>query len=88
LTGRNIHFIVGPVMKLPRVKKDKGYHLRMFRAAHDLTQAQAAQLFGVSASHWSLMEDGKRTASPEIAAEMAKAMAVPIEIFLDVEVTR
>lgn len=75
-------------MKLPRVKKDGRYFLRVFRAEHDLTQTAAAKLFGISPSHWSLMEEGKRLPSPQVAARLAEVTAAPIEVFLNVKVTR
>lgn len=75
-------------MKLPRIKKDRRYYLRVFRAEYDLSQSAAAKMFGVSASHWSLLEDGKRLASPQVAAKLAEATKAPIELFLGVEVSR
>ena len=74
--------------KLPPVKKDRAYYLRVFRAEHDLSQTEAAEYFGVGTSMWSLMEDGKRSPSPKIAAKLAKVTGVQIEVFLGIEVTR
>ncbi len=76
-------------MRLPKVKKhDRGYYLRVWRAERDLSIGQAAEVFGVSPSFWSLLEDGRRNASPKVAAELANATGQPIEIFLGIEVTR
>ena len=75
-------------MNLPRVKKDRAYYLRVFRAKHDLTVAQAAALIGLKGSAWSLIESGKRNASPQVAAKLAALVPLPIEQFLGIKVTR
>ncbi len=71
-------------MRLPRVRYDQGYYLRMFRARYNLTQADAARLFEMSPSHWSLLEDGKRTFSPQQAEKMAKVTGADIRLFIGV----
>ena len=76
------------VMKLPKVKKDRGYYMRIFRATYGLNRAEAAALFGLNPSFWSLMEAGKRNASPVTAAQLAKTIGAPLELFLGIEVTR
>jgi transcriptional regulator with XRE-family HTH domain len=68
--------------------KDARYYLRMWRAEKDISQQRAAQMFNVTASHWSLLEGGHRTPSPELAAELARKIGQPIEVFLGVEVKR
>lgn len=75
-------------MRLPKVTKDRRYYLRVFRATYDLSQAAAAKKFGVSPSHWSLLEDGKRVPSPTVAQRLAKATGAPLEILLGVEDVR
>lgn len=76
-------------MALPKVtKKDAGYYLRIWRAERDLTQHQAARFFDVTPSHWSLLEDGKRAASPLLAQVLAKATGARIEVFLNLEVAK
>ena len=75
-------------MKFPKVKKNKGYPLRVWRAERDLTIKAAAKFFRVSAGHWSLMENGLRHASPRLAARLAEATGAPLEVFLGIKVTR
>lgn len=72
-------------MKLPAIKKDIGYFLRVFRATYGFSQGKAAKMFKMSASHWSLLEDGRRNASPELAQELAKVTGAPIELFLGLQ---
>lgn len=69
--------------KLPRVtKRNAGYHLRVLRAHRNISQSEAARLFAVSHSHWSLLEDGKRNAGAPLAEALAAATGAPIEVFL------
>lgn len=71
-----------------RIRKDGGYYLRILRAEQDWKQTDAADYFGVTPSHWSLLEDGKRNASPQLAAELSRLTGAPIEVFLGVDVPR
>lgn len=77
---------------MPRIPKPKrrnrAYYLRVWRAERDLTVAQAAALFNLHPSHWSLMESGKRNASPKVAAHLAAATGQPIEMFLGIAVPK
>lgn len=76
-------------MKLPRVtKKDAGFYLRVWRAERALTKDASARFFGIGPSQLSLIESGRRNASPEVAAKMADATGAPIELFLGIAVTR
>ena len=74
--------------RLPRVIKDRSYYMRVLRAEHGWDQAQAAKFFGLNQSHWSLMEKGRRNASPDVAVKLAQATSAPIELFLGIAVTR
>jgi len=73
---------------LRKPTKDRGYYLRVLRAEQNWQQAEAAAYFGISPTHWSLLEAGKRNASPELAVKFAFVTGVPVELFLGVEVTR
>ena len=74
-------------MKLPReTKHDRAYVMRVWRAKRDLSNADAAKVFGINPSHWSLLEANKRNAAPGLAAKLAAAMDQPIELFLGLEV--
>lgn len=76
-------------MALPkRTKKDRGYYLRVWRAERDLTIAQAAKVFRMDPSHWSLIEAGGRNASPKLAAKLAAAVGQPIQMFLGIPVPK
>lgn len=77
-----------PRMKLPSVKKDAGYYLRVWRAERNLAMFEAAEYFGIGPSHLSLIESGHRNASPKHAVKMAKATKAPVELFLGIAVTR
>ena len=76
-------------MALPKItKRDRGYWLRVWRAERDLTRSQAAQLFAIKQSHWSLIERGLRNAGPALAAKLAEATGQPIELFLGISVPK
>ena len=76
-------------MAFPKVtKRDRGYYLRVWRAERDLTIAEAAATFRVNPSHWSLVEAGKRNASPRLAAHLAAITGQPIEMFLGIPVPK
>ncbi len=73
-------------MALPKPRKrDRGFYLRIWRAERDLTIAKAASLFGINPSHWTLIEHGKRNASPLLAQQLADATGQPIQMFLNME---
>jgi transcriptional regulator with XRE-family HTH domain len=65
-----------------RTKRNAGYFLRVFRAERNLQQGDLATLFGINKSHISLIEAGKRNASPHVAELMAKATGAPMDVFL------
>lgn len=74
------------MVNLPRVtKKDAGYYLRVWRAERNLSMYEAAPVFGIKSSMWSLLEDGLRFASPRLARKLAKATGGPLEVFLNME---
>ena len=75
-------------MKLPAVKRDRSFHLRIFRATYNLSKYEAAKLLGIGPSHWSLLERGRRNASPSLAAKLAAMTGEPLELFLGIKVTR
>lgn len=76
-------------MALPKVtKRDRGYYLRVWRAERNLTADAAAKVFGIDSSHWSLIESGRRNASPKIAAQLADAVGQPIQMFLGIAVPK
>ena len=71
-----------PHVRLPPVKKDQGYWLRLFRATNNISQQGAALRFGISPSHWSRLEDGNRIPGAKLATKLARATGVPVETFL------
>lgn len=62
--------------------------LRVFRAERHLTQGAAGRLVGISASHWSYLEAGRRKASPWLAKRLAKVTGLPFELLLQLEKPR
>ena len=69
--------------KLPkRTPRDAGFFLRILRAERNISQREAADLFGVSKAYWSLLESRKRNASPKLAERLAEATDAPMDIFL------
>ena len=56
--------------------------MRVWRAERDLSMAAAAAMFQIDASHWSLLEAGKRNAGPQLASALAQAIGQPIQLFL------
>jgi transcriptional regulator with XRE-family HTH domain len=73
------------VKKQPKVtKKDLGYYMRVWRAERDLSQSDAARFFGMGPSHWSLMEDGKRKASPDLAIQLEAAGVADFKMLVGV----
>jgi transcriptional regulator with XRE-family HTH domain len=72
--------------KYPKVtKKDAGYYLRVWRAERNLTQSEAAQLFGIGSSFLCLIEAGARFPAPKLAKEFSRITKSDIELFLNVE---
>lgn len=71
--------------KLPKVKKDVGYYLRVWRATYDFSQAEAAQFFGIGPAHWSLLENGRRCLNPEKAFRIAAVTGAPVKLLLGVK---
>jgi DNA-binding XRE family transcriptional regulator len=67
---------------LPSTKQDAGYFMRQFRAKQHLEQQEAAELIGISASHWCLLENGQRLASPPLAHMLAKMCSAPPRAFV------
>lgn len=61
-----------------------GERLRAWRHARAITQRDAAQLLGTSASHLSLLERNLRCASPRLAARLAAITGVPVLALLGV----
>ncbi len=72
--------------RLPKIIKDGGYYLRLFRATYNFTQAEAAKFFHVGVSQWSLVESGRRNLSPRKAFEVAAVVEMPVELLLGVPV--
>ncbi|MBW4424857.1 helix-turn-helix transcriptional regulator [uncultured Nostoc sp.] len=52
--------------------------LRMIRIFHDLTQKQLAEKLGISKSHISEIESGKKTPSLELLNQYSKAFDIPV----------
>ena len=59
--------------KLPRVHKDRAYHLRTFQARYGWSDQDCAAYFGISPSMWSLIKNRKRNASPGLGLQIAEA---------------
>ncbi len=59
---------------------DYGRALRVVRSAHGLTQRQLADRIGISASHLSLVESGKRDPSLKVLQEISATLAVPMHL--------
>ena len=57
-----------------------GRAIRVVRSAHDLSQRQLAGRIGVSPSHLSLIESGKRDPSLKVLEEIADSLAVPMHL--------
>ena len=59
---------------------DYGRAIRVVRSAHGLSQRQLADRIGVSPSHLSLLESGKRDPSLKLLEEIAVCLAVPMHL--------
>ena len=57
-----------------------GRAIRVVRSAHGLSQRQLADRIGVSPSHLSLIESGKRDPSLKLLEEIAGGLAVPMHL--------
>lgn len=57
-----------------------GRSIKVLRAAVGLQQRQVAERAGLDPSYVSLLEAGKRSASPEAVALLADALGVPVSI--------
>lgn len=76
-------------MAFPKVtRRDSKYYLRVWRAERDLSMDDAAKVFRIGPAHWSLLESGKRHASPKLAKRLAQATSQPIETFLGLEAVK
>ena len=54
--------------------------MRVVRSAHGLSQRQLADRIGVSPSHLSLIESGKRNPSLKLLGEIAGSLDVPMHL--------
>ena len=59
---------------------DYGRAIRVVRSVHGLSQRQIADRIGVSPSHLSLIENGKRDPSLKLLEEIAGCLAVPMHL--------
>ena len=59
---------------------DYGRAIRFVRSAHGLSQRQLADRLGVSPSHLSLVESGKRDPSLKLLEEISASLAVPMHL--------
>ena len=74
--------------KLPTVKRNAGYYLRVFRAIYRLSQLEAAAFFGISGAHWCLVENGHRHLSPQKAHDIAAVIGCPSALLQGVRESR
>lgn len=59
---------------------DYGKSLRVIRAAFGLRQAEVAELLEISPSLVSLIEAGKRPATPQVIETLAEVLRIPISL--------
>ena len=59
---------------------DYGRAIRVVRSAHGLSQRKLADRIGVSPSHLSLIESGKRDPSLKLLEEISGRLAVPMHL--------
>jgi len=59
-----------------------GFFVRAFREAEELSQAQYAKKLGISRGNLCDLEKGRKIASPERAAQIAKKMGIAPEILI------
>ena len=57
--------------------------LWVFREAHKLSQAQAAEMVGITQAMWSGLERGERYASPPVAARIARLTGIDKDRLID-----
>lgn len=62
------------------MKPDYARAFRIIRAAFGLKQSELTARMAISVSQLSLIEAGKRTATPKVIAALAKATKVPVEL--------
>ena len=62
------------------MEPDYARAFRIIRAAFGLKQSELAARMSISVSQLSLIEAGKRTATPKVIAALAKATKVPVEL--------
>lgn len=61
---------------------DFGFALRTVRLLRHLTQGEVATAVGVSTSHLSLLEDGKRDPSLALIQKLAEVLRVPVSVLI------
>jgi len=59
-----------------------GHALRGLRSREELTQKQLSEMIGVTPSHISEMENGKRSIGKNMAKRLAKALRAEYKVFL------
>jgi len=64
------------------MESDYARAFRIIRAAFGLKQSELAARMSVSVSQLSLIEAGKRNATPKVIEALAKATKVPIELVM------
>ena len=62
------------------MKLDYGRAFRIIRAAFGLKQSELSTRMSISVSQLSLVEAGKRSATPKIIAALAQATKMPVEL--------
>ncbi len=62
------------------MKPDYARAFRIIRAAFGLKQSELTARMDISVSQLSLIEAGKRTATPKVIKALAKATRVPVEL--------
>src|SRR5580658_604643 len=62
------------------MKRDYARAFRIIRAAFGLKQSELSARMDISVSQLSLIEAGKRNATPTVVEALAKAAKVPIEL--------
>jgi transcriptional regulator with XRE-family HTH domain len=62
------------------MEPDYARAFRIIRAAFGLKQSELTARMSISVSQLSLIEAGKRTATPKVIAALAKATKVPVEL--------
>ena len=57
-----------------------GRAVRIVRSAHNVSQSQLAERIGISPSHLSLIESGKRAPSLKMVERLSTALEVPVHL--------